>query len=104
MCFICLKTSRRLSLSKTEAVESVGRYDSKKLDVGVGTDKIKSIADNIENDSAALFLHITSGKEGLLKTAVRNAGGKIAEVSFTDDEEIEISATMADFASRYDEG
>jgi len=82
---------------------AVGYFGSKKLDVGVGKDKIKSIADNIENDSSALFLHVTSSKEGLLKAAVRNAGGKIAEVSFTDDEEIEISATMADFASRYDE-
>ena len=82
---------------------AVGYFAAKKLDVGVGKEKINSIADGIDDDSSALFLHVSSSKEGLLKTAVRNAGGKIEEVFFTDDEEIEISATMADFASRYDE-
>ena len=82
---------------------AVGYFTTKKLDVGVGKDKIKSIADGIDDDSSALFLHVSSSKEGLLKTAVRNAGGKIEEISFTDDQEVEISATMADFASRYDE-
>ena len=81
---------------------AVGYFGSKKLDVGVGQDKIKSIADEMENDSSALFLHVNSHKEGLLKAAVRSAGGEIAEVSFSDDDEAQISESMANFASRND--
>ncbi len=54
---------------------AAGYYATKKLKTGSNHDKIKRIADDIENGTSALFLHVNSHKEGLLKTAVRNAGG-----------------------------
>ena len=81
---------------------AAGYYASKKLDVGTGRDKIKSIADSIENGMSALFMHVSSQKEGLLKTAVRDAGGKIAEATLTDADEEKINVTTTEFAARYD--
>ena len=82
---------------------AAGYYATKKLKVGSGHDKIKSIAKDIENNSSALFVHINSHKEGLLKTAVRNAGGEIAEATFTDDDEAQIGGNSStEFTARYD--
>ena len=80
---------------------AAGYYASKKLDVGTGKDKIKAIADGIENGMSALFMHVESHKEGLLKTAVRQAGGDIAEASFTDEDEAQF-VTTTEFAAQYD--
>jgi len=81
---------------------AAGYYATKKLKIGSGHDKIKSIANDIENGSSALFLHVSSRKEGLLKTAVRDAGGKIAEVTFTDDDEAQIEVSSTEFTASYD--
>ena len=81
---------------------AVGYYSTKKLKTGSDHDKIKSIANDIENDSSALFLHISSRKEGLLKTAVRDAGGEIVEATLTDDDEAEIGVSTTEFSARYD--
>ena len=82
---------------------AVGYYSTKKLKTGSDHDKIKSIADDIENGSSALFVHVDTYKEGLLKTAVRNAGGEIVEATFTDDDEAQIGGnSTTEFSARYD--
>ena len=81
---------------------AAGYYATKKLKVGSGHDKIKSIANDIENNSSALFLHVSSRKEGLLKTAVRDAGGEIVEATFTDEDEAQISVSPTGFSAGYD--
>jgi len=81
---------------------AVGYYSTKKLKTGSDHDRIKGIADDIGNGTSALFVHVDSYKEGLLKTAVRNAGGEIVEATFTDDDEAQIGGSSTEFTARYD--
>ena len=71
---------------------AIGAWASKKIDLGISNDKIESIASDLKEGTSALFLQIekVDNKEWLI-ALVRDSGGKVVEIDFSDDSEVEVN-------------
>ena len=77
---------------------AVGAWAAKKVDLGISNSRIQEVSEAMPNGSSALFIQVKKvERKGLLNALVRESGGTVVEVEFTDGDE----ANMFDLTSDY---
>lgn len=80
---------------------AAGAWASKKVDLGISNQRIKEIANEMPNSSSALLLQITKvERKDLLQAFIRESGGKVAEIEFSDGEEANMFELTTEYQSK----
>ena len=80
---------------------AAGAWASKKVDLGISNQRIKEIADEMPNNSSALLLQITKvERQDLLQAFIRESGGTVAEIEFSDGEEANMFELTTEYQSK----
>ncbi len=80
---------------------AAGAWASKKVDLGISNQRIKEIAEQMPNSSSALLLQITKvERKDLLQAFIRESGGKVAEIEFSDGEEANMFELTTEYQSK----
>ena len=70
---------------------AAGALAGKKIDLGVSNDEIAAVSESMESCTSAIAVQIKSVKnKELLAAAIRQSGGKIHELSLTDELEMDL--------------
>ncbi len=74
---------------------AAGGLVGKKIDLGISDDEIKAVSDSMEDASSAICVQIKSIKDkAMLAAAIRQSGGKVHELSLTEDLEVNMEETI----------
>ena len=80
---------------------AAGAWASKKVDLGISNRRVKEIADEMPNNSSALLLQITKvERQDLLQAFIRESGGTVAEIEFSDGEEANMFELTTEYQSK----
>jgi uncharacterized membrane protein len=75
---------------------AAGAYAGKKIDLGVSNDEIAVVSESMDNASSAIAVQIKSVKnKDMLAAAIRQSGGKIHELSLTDELELDMENMLS---------
>ena len=74
---------------------AAGGLVGKKIDLGISDDEIKAVSDSMEDASSAICVQIKSIEDkAMLAAAIRQSGGKVHELSLTEDLEVDMEETI----------
>ncbi|MDX1412995.1 MAG: DUF1269 domain-containing protein [Candidatus Promineifilaceae bacterium] len=80
----------------------LGAWTAKKIDLGISEDKIKSVTDDMKNESSALFLQIEKAEEkDWLAAVIRESGGNVVELELSEDAEVAVNEHLTDYTARH---
>lgn len=81
---------------------AAGAFAGKKFDYGISDDKIKAVADAIEDHSSAIFIKTTLTEQNrpLLRQLLKNAGGTLFELELSDSAEANFNEALTEYSGR----
>ena len=80
---------------------AAGAWASKKVDLGISNQRLKEVAEEMPNNSSALCLQIKKVEhKDLLLAFIKQSGGKVAEIEFSDGEEANMFELTSEYRSR----
>ena len=79
---------------------AVGAWAAKKVDLGISNTRIREVAEEMPNGSSALFAQFKKvERKGLLQALVRESGGTVIDIEFSDGDEANMFELTTDYAS-----
>ncbi|MBE2223279.1 MAG: DUF1269 domain-containing protein [Anaerolineae bacterium] len=79
---------------------AIGAWAAKKVDLGISNKRIEEVSAEMPNGSSALFIQVKKvERKGLLNALVRESGGTVIEVEFTDGDEANMFDLTTDYTS-----
>ena len=73
---------------------AAGALAAKKIDMGVSNETIEAVSESMESASSAILAQITKANKDALAAAIRQSGGKLHELSISDDAELDIEGVL----------
>jgi uncharacterized membrane protein len=74
---------------------AAGALVAKKVDIGVSNDTIEAVSESMENASSAILAQLKDANKDALAAAIRQSGGKLHELSISDDAELDIEGVLS---------
>lgn len=81
---------------------AAGAFAGKKIDYGIPDDKIKAVADALEDHSSAIFVKttLTEKNRPILRQLMKNAGGTLFELELSDKAEADFNEALTEYSGR----
>lgn len=80
---------------------ALGWFTAKKIDLGVSKDQINAVEEHMDNGTAAVFVQLKEGNLDTLSAVIKQSGGKLIDLSISDEQMADVNETLSDFTARH---